>query len=438
MLRKHNKFKLYDKNYVAVSDMVHRKQKYIGTEHFGQTSLLFWNGWFPIFYSPQSKKSVKSQPGEVSETLYNDSNKDQSSYTFLRGTFDFDKELKEAFDYYHMREDQEYEEARQIDSRFSIIKLPSKKQEKDKSFRKAIGAWHTKETSRIITEKQIDIGPKKEVEKPTELLVFPAHVRELIEEAKHWRNSESWYNKKQISWKRGWLLYGPPGTGKSALSRALAEELGIPIIVMNLAEMSNSDLEDSWVTARQYSPCVVLIEDIDNIFHGRNYIVKKNTLFPDFSPMRQKGSIKGNNLDSDSENLQQSSGSLGITFDTFLNCLDGIERNDGIFTIITTNDISKIDSALGLPQEGSLISTRPGRLDKAIELTYMQNREKHIFAERMLDEYPHLLKSLKEEIDKCNFEETPAQFQEKCSQLALAEYWKNLAQVANEILKEKI
>ena len=439
MLRKYDKLKLYDKNYVAVSEMVHRKQKYIGTEQFGQTSLLFWKGWFPVFYSPQSKKPVKtSNGGESLEPNYNDgsgSSKDQCSYTFLRGSFDFDQELKDAYAHYYQKEDEEYEEAKEMDSRFCIIKLPSRKSEKDKSFRKTIGAWHTRETSRIITEEKDNIGPKKEVENPTELLVFPTHVRDLIEEAKHWRNSESWYNKKQIPWKRGWLLYGPPGTGKSALSRALAEELGIPIIVMNMAEMSNVDLEDSWVMARQNSPCVVLIEDIDNIFHGRNYIVKKNNLFPDFSPMKGRTRAASNAYPDDDDMPQQSSGSMGITFDNFLNCLDGIERNDGIFTIITTNDISKIDSALGLPQNGSLISTRPGRLDKAIELTYMQKREKHIFAERMLEEYPELLKVLKEEIDNADLVETPAQFQEKCSQLALAEYWKLLAAEANTILK---
>ena len=40
-----------------------------------------------------------------------------------------------------------------------------------------------------------------------------------------------------------------------------------------------------------------------------------------------------------------------LTFDCLLNCLDGVERADGIFTIITTNDIGKIDPALGQPRK---------------------------------------------------------------------------------------
>jgi len=46
-------------------------------------------------------------------------------------------------------------------------------------------------------------------------------------------------------------------------------------------------------------------------------------------------------------------GALGppLTFDCLLNCLDGVERADGIFTVITTNDLSKIDPALGLPRQ---------------------------------------------------------------------------------------
>src|SRR5204863_3788660 len=82
-----------------------------------------------------------------------------------------------------------------------------------------------------------------------------------------------------------------------------------------------------------------------------------------------------------------------LTFDCLLNCLDGVERSDGIFTIITTNDISKIDAALGQPRklpDGAVefISTRPGRIDKAVELTYMEVDDKKRMAKRILGEYP--------------------------------------------------
>ena len=82
-----------------------------------------------------------------------------------------------------------------------------------------------------------------------------------------------------------------------------------------------------------------------------------------------------------------------LTFDCLLNCLDGVERADGIFTIITTNDITKIDPALGQPRKlpdgtTEFISTRPGRIDKAVELTYMEPADKKRMAGRILGEYP--------------------------------------------------
>src|SRR5438046_10532869 len=82
-----------------------------------------------------------------------------------------------------------------------------------------------------------------------------------------------------------------------------------------------------------------------------------------------------------------------LHFDCLLNCLDGVERSDGVFTIITTNDVSKIDPALGLPRklpDGTVefISTRPGRIDKAVELTYMEPEDKKRLARRILGDYP--------------------------------------------------
>ena len=118
-----------------------------------------------------------------------------------------------------------------------------------------------------------------------------------------------------------------------------------------------------------------------------------------------------------------------LTFDCLLNCLDGVERTDGIFTIITTNDLSKIDPALGQPRklpDGSteFISTRPGRVDKAVELTYMEPADKKMMAKRILGEYPDEYLKMLEFIDRFpDLPETPAQFQERCGQVALKCFW---------------
>jgi len=118
-----------------------------------------------------------------------------------------------------------------------------------------------------------------------------------------------------------------------------------------------------------------------------------------------------------------------LTFDCLLNCLDGVERSDGIFTIVTTNDITKIDPALGQPRklpDGSteFISTRPGRVDKAVELGYMETNDKKKMAHRILEAYERPYLEMLEFIEKYpDLQETPAQFQERCAQVALKCFW---------------
>ena len=139
-----------------------------------------------------------------------------------------------------------------------------------------------------------------------------------------------------------------------------------------------------------------------------------------------------------------------LTFDCLLNCLDGVERSDGIFTVVTTNDISKIDPALGQPRklpngEVEFISTRPGRVDKAVELGHMENADKKRMARRILGGYEKQYLEMLNFVDKFpDLPETPAQFQERCSQIALKCFWvekqaeesvrPSVQQVAEELL----
>jgi SpoVK/Ycf46/Vps4 family AAA+-type ATPase len=133
-------------------------------------------------------------------------------------------------------------------------------------------------------------------------------------------------------------------------------------------------------------------------------------------------------------NNDKSRGPLGppLTFDCLLNCLDGVERADGIFTIITTNDLGKIDPALGLPRQlpdgtTEFISTRPGRIDKAVELTYMEPTDKKRMAMKILGAYEKEYLEMLDFIDKFpELPETPAQFQERCAQVALKCFWREL------------
>ena len=79
------------------------------------------------------------------------------------------------------------------------------------------------------------------------------------------------------------------------------------------------------------------------------------------------------------------------------------------------------------------ISTRPGRIDKAIELSYMEAADKKLLAKRILGDFPDEYFAMLEFIDRYpGLQETPAQFQERCGQIALACFWREQRSVDSE------
>lgn len=201
----------------------------------------------------------------------------------------------------------------------------------------------------------------------------------------HWLNSQKWYNKNKIPWRRSLCLKGVPGTGKTSFVRYLGIKYGVPIISFDLSTFSNDGFSRVWSDySKDYSPCIFLIEDIDGIFNKRENICKSN--------------------------MQTSL----LTFDCLLNEIDGIQNNDGLFIVITTNHIENLDKAL----------LRPGRIDKVVEVGLMKEDQRRCLAKKIcgfMDE---------ERIEKVVSETdgmSAAQVNMTFVNIALEKHWESLA-----------
>ena len=390
-------------------------------EQFGNRTLILWNGWYPFLFSNQQEQKSSSKEGSGHNS---NATKVYSTLTFIRGTLDVEKILREACTVRNQISWAAEEAEQESKTRFVIHHVPKRGDHDSDNDSGSNGlAWYQQGTYRLLAHKPDELGKRPTMNgKALDNLIFPQRIKDLIKEIELWRKSRDWYREKGIPWKRGWMLYGPPGTGKTALARAFAEDMNMPIYVYNLAEMSNHELMRTWSEMQMNVPCIALIEDIDNVFHGRENVSRKNAPMSMMMPSIKKD-------DDDSDRGRSGGMMMPLTFDCLLNCLDGVERSDGIFTIITTNDISKIDPALGQPRklpDGNVefISTRPGRVDKAVELGYMDPIDKKKMARRILGAYEKQYLEVIDFVDRfADLQETPAQFQERCAQIALKCFW---------------
>jgi cell division protease FtsH len=132
---------------------------------------------------------------------------------------------------------------------------------------------------------------------------------------------------------KGVLLYGPPGTGKTLLARAVAGEAGVPFFSISGSDfvemfvgVGASRVRDLFEQAKQASPCIVFVDEIDAV--GRH-----------------RGAGLGGGHDEREQTLNQ-----------LLVEMDGFEMKDNIILIAATNRPDILDPAL----------LRPGRFDRQI------------------------------------------------------------------------
>ena len=135
---------------------------------------------------------------------------------------------------------------------------------------------------------------------------------------------------------KGVLLEGPPGTGKTLLARAVAGEAGVSFIQISASEfiqmfvgVGASRVRDLFKLARENTPCVVFIDEIDAVG-------------------RKRGEQFGGGGNEEREQ----------TLNQILTNMDGFEKTDSIVVLAATNRVDILDSAL----------TRSGRFDRKIQV----------------------------------------------------------------------
>jgi cell division protease FtsH len=132
---------------------------------------------------------------------------------------------------------------------------------------------------------------------------------------------------------KGVLLNGPPGTGKTLLARAVAGEAGVPFFSISGSEfiqmfvgVGASRVRDMFKTAKENSPCILFIDEIDAV-----------------------GRIRGAGLGGGHDEREQ-------TLNQILTEMDGFSPNESVIVLAATNRPDVLDPAL----------LRPGRFDRHV------------------------------------------------------------------------
>ncbi len=148
---------------------------------------------------------------------------------------------------------------------------------------------------------------------------------------------------------KGALLVGPPGTGKTLLAKAVAGEADVPFFSLSGSDfvemfvgVGASRVRDLFRQAKEKSPCIIFIDEIDAI--GR---------------ARSKNPSMGGNDERES------------TLNQLLTEMDGFGTNSGVIILAATNRADILDKAL----------LRAGRFDRQIHVDLPDlNERKEVFS----------------------------------------------------------
>lgn len=184
-----------------------------------------------------------------------------------------------------------------------------------------IGTWLSKEEPSIYVYDRYwtrSTALWKEVEKAKweDVILDPKMKKDVTSVARKFFDNKDIYDEYGIAWKRGLIFHGPAGNGKTISLKALMHTMykrNPPVVTLYVKSAPYTyNIRGVFMMARAMAPCMLVLEDIDTI-------VTKSTR------------------------------------SYFFNEVDGLENNNGILMVATTNHLDELDPGL---------SKRPSRFDR--------------------------------------------------------------------------
>lgn len=175
-----------------------------------------------------------------------------------------------------------------------------------------------------------------------------AEAKQEVEEIVSFLKNPEKYTELGGKIPKGALLVGPPGTGKTLLAKAVAGEANVPFFSLSGSDfvemfvgVGASRVRDLFRQAKDKSPCIVFIDEIDAV-----------------------GRARGKNANMNSNDEREN------TLNQLLTEMDGFGSNSGVIILAATNRADILDKAL----------LRAGRFDRQIHVELPDlNERKEIF-----------------------------------------------------------
>lgn len=196
---------------------------------------------------------------------------------------------------------------------------------------KAVGIWSNELHDEVLVFDMAYWKKSPELWKSTEsatwddVILNPETKDGIIEDIEGFFASQELYKEFGVPWKRGVILHGLPGNGKTISIKALmsrlrkrSPEAGGPVPSLYVKSFEDQcsgpqySIKKIFDRARRTAPCLLIFEDLDSLITDR-------------------------------------------TRSYFLNEVDGLESNDGILMVGSTNHLDRLDPA---------IRDRPSRFDR--------------------------------------------------------------------------